>query len=259
MSEKCYYQMEKENVAVVYFNNPPLNALDEETIESFESLMKTLTQDDTVHVIMLTGKGSTFVVGADVNAVQQVDTYQKGVEITSRAQAIVSLCELSPKPVIAVINGLCLGGGMEIALACHMRIAATNAQMGLPEIMLGIIPAFGGTQRSARVLGTAKALEIMLTGMFISMDDALRIGLVNRVYPPETLMDESLKFASSIAKKGQVAVRAIVEAVIKGSKMSLEDGLKLESSLFGKIAETHDKKEGIEAFLQKRKPQFKHC
>lgn len=259
MSNKCYYQMEKENVAVVYFDNPPLNALDEETMEAFEDVMNKLTQDSTVHVIILTGKGSTFVVGADVNAVQQVDTYQKGVEVTSRAQAIVSLCELSPKPVIAVINGLCLGGGMEIALACHMRIAAANAQMGLPEIMLGIIPAFGGTQRSARLLGNAKALEIMLTGMFINMDEALRIGLVNRVYSPETLMDESLKFASSIAKKGQVAVRAIVEAVMQGSKLSLEEGLKLESTLFGKIAETHDKKEGIEAFLQKRKPQFKHC
>ncbi len=259
MSTKCYHQMEKEHVAVVYFDNPPLNALDEETMESFENLMKNLMQDDSVHVIVLTGKGSTFVVGADVNAVNEVDTYQKGVELTSRAQAIVSLCELSPKPVIAVINGLCLGGGMEIALACHMRLAASNAQMGLPEIMLGIIPAFGGTQRSARVLGTAKALEIMLTCMFISMDEALRIGLVNRVYPPETLMEESLKFASSIAKKGQVAVRAIVEAVMKGSRMSLEEGLHLESTLFGKIAETHDKKEGIEAFLQKRKPQFRHC
>jgi len=148
---------------------------------------------------------------------------------------------------------------MEIALACHMRIAATNVQMGLPEIMLGIIPAFGGTQRSARLLGNAKALEIMLTGMFINMDEALRIGLVNRVYPAETLMEEGLKFASSIAKKGQIAVRAIVEAVMKGSKLSLEEGLKLESTLFGKIAETHDKREGIEAFLQKRKPQFKHC
>ncbi len=259
MSNKCYYQIEKDNVAVVYFDNPPLNALDEEVMEAFEDVMNKLTQDSTVHVIMLTGKGSTFVVGADVNAVQQVDTYQKGVEVTSRAQAIVSLCELSPKPVIAIINGLCLGGGMEIALACHMRIAAANAQMGLPEIMLGIIPAFGGTQRSARLLGNAKAIEIMLTGMFINMDEALRIGLVNRVYLPEVLMDESLKFASSIAKKGQVAVRAIVEAVMHGSKLSLEEGLKLESTLFGKIAETHDKKEGIEAFLQKRKPQFKHC
>lgn len=259
MSNKCYYQMEKENVAVVYFDNPPLNALDAETLETFESTMNALTKDNNVHVIVLTGKGSTFVVGADVNAVQEVDTYEKGVEITSRAQAIVSLCELSPKPVIALINGLCLGGGMEIALACHMRIAATNAQMGLPEIMLGIIPAFGGTQRSARLLGNAKALEIMLTGMFINMDEALRIGLVNRVYPPETLMEEGLRFASSIAKKGQVAVRSIIEAVIKGGKLSLEEGLKLESTLFGKIAPTHDKKEGIEAFLQKRKPQFKHC
>ncbi|MEW6527579.1 MAG: enoyl-CoA hydratase-related protein [Spirochaetota bacterium] len=259
MGNKCYYQMEKENVAVVYFDNPPLNALDTETMEQFESVMKQLMQDNGVHVIVLTGKGSTFVVGADVNAVKEVDTYEKGVEITSRAQAIVSLCELSPKPVIALINGLCLGGGMEIALACHMRIAATNVQMGLPEIMLGIIPAFGGTQRSARLLGNAKALEIMLTGMFITMDEALRIGLVNRVYPAETLMEEGLKIASSIAKKGQVAVRAIVEAVMKGSKLSLEEGLKLESTLFGKIAETHDKKEGIEAFLEKRKPQFKHC
>jgi enoyl-CoA hydratase/carnithine racemase len=131
--------------------------------------------------------------------------------------------------------------------------------MGLPEIMLGIIPAFGGTQRSPRLLGKAKALEFMLTGMFVTMQEALQIGLVNRVYAPEDLMEECLKFASSIAKKGQIAVQSIIEAVMKGSSMSLEDGLRLESTLFGRLAETYDKKEGIDAFLNKRKPIFKHC
>ncbi len=259
MNDKCYYQIEKENVAVVYFDNPPINALDTETMELFEHIMKILVTDDTVHVIVLTGKGSTFIVGADVNEVAKVDTFNKGVEITTKAQAIVSLCELSPKPVIAMINGLCLGGGMEIALSCHIRIASNTAQMGLPEIMLGIIPAFGGTQRTPRLLGKAKALEFMLTGMFVTMQEALQIGLVNRVYAPEDLKEECLKFASSIAKKGQIAVQSIIEAVMRGSAMSLEDGLRLESTLFGRLAETYDKKEGIDAFLNKRKPIFKHC
>jgi enoyl-CoA hydratase len=222
-----------------------------------EDCARRIPSDEKVKVVIVTGEGPTFVVGADINKVSEVDTIEKGIDATSRAHAILNLIENSRKPYIAAVNGLCLGGGTELALACHLRIAGDQAQMGLPEIMLGIMPGFGGTQRSARLLGTARALEIMLTGKFIDMKEAERIGLVNRVVPNAEVLDEAMKLAKSISSKGQVAVRAIVEAVIEGVKLPLDDGLALESRLFGRLAESEDKKEGIKAFFEKRKPVFK--
>ena len=176
--------------------------------------------------------------------------------LTSEAQGIINLIENLRKPVIAAINGLCLGGGTELAMACHMRIIGDQAQMGLPEILLGIMPAFGGTQRAARLLGPACALEIMLTGKFIPAAECEKIGLVNRVVPHAAVVDEALKFAKELSYKGQLAVRSIIEAVMEGGRMPLAEGLKLESSLFGGLAESEDKKEGIAAFLEKRRPKF---
>lgn len=257
MGEKCILDIQENGVAVLKISNPPMNAFDEPTLREFESLMKGIAGDGRVKVVVITGDNDLFVVGADVNKVREVNTREEGERVTGEAQGIINLVENSRKPVIAAINGLCLGGGTELALACHMRIASDQAQMGLPEIMLGIIPAFGGTQRSARLLGTARALEIMLTGKFIPMAEAERIGLVNRVVPKDELMNDTLKFAGSIAKKGQLAVRAIVEAVMEGVKLPIEEGLKLESRCFGRIAASEDKEEGIAAFLEKRKPVFK--
>ena len=238
-------------------NNPPMNALDEQVMSEMEDCARRIPSDEKVKVVIVTGEGPTFVVGADINKVSEVDTVEKGIDATSRAHAILNLIENSRKPYIAAVNGLCLGGGTELALACHLRIAGDQAQMGLPEIMLGIMPGFGGTQRSARLLGTARALEIMLTGKFIDMKEAERIGLVNRVVPNDNVLDEAMKLAKSISSKGQVAVRAIVEAVMEGVKLPLDDGLALESRLFGRLAESEDKKEGIKAFFEKRKPVFK--
>lgn len=238
-------------------NNPPMNALDEQVMFELEDCAKRIPSDEKVKVVIVTGEGPTFVVGADINKVSEVDTVEKGIDATSRAHAILNLIANSCKPYIAAINGLCLGGGTELALACHMRIAGDQAQMGLPEILLGIMPGFGGTQRSARLLGTARALEIMLTGKFVDMREAERIGLVNRVVPNAEVLDEAMKLAKSISSKGQVAVRAIVEAVMEGVKLPLDDGLALESRLFGRLAESEDKQEGIKAFFEKRKPVFK--
>jgi len=238
-------------------NNPPMNALDEPTMRQLESSMKKLAGDGSVKVVVITGEGATFIVGADVNKVREVDTREKGEALTSEAQGIINLIENLRKPVIAAINGLCLGGGTELAMACHMRFIGDQAQMGLPEILLGIMPAFGGTQRAARILGPARAMEIMLTGKFLPAAECDRIGLVNRVIPHASLLDETMKFAKELSFKGQLAVGAIMEAVLAGGSMSLAYGLRLESRLFGGLAESEDKKEGIAAFLEKRRPSFK--
>jgi enoyl-CoA hydratase/carnithine racemase len=254
---KVSYNVDERGIAVMKINNPPMNALDEQVMFEMEDCARRIPSDEKVKVVIVTGEGPTFVVGADINKVSEVDTVEKGIDATSKAHAILNLIENSRKPYIAAVNGLCLGGGTELALACHLRIAGDQAQMGLPEIMLGIMPGFGGTQRSARLLGTARALEIMLTGKFIDMKEAERIGLVNRVVPNDNVLDEAMKLAKSISSKGQVAVRAIVEAVMEGAKLPLDDGLALESRLFGRLAESEDKKEGIKAFFEKRKPVFK--
>ena len=254
---KVSYHVDERGIAVMKINNPPMNALDEQVMFEMEDCARRIPSDEKVKVVIVTGEGPTFVVGADINKVSEVDTVEKGIDATSRAHAILNLIENSRKPYIAAVNGLCLGGGTELALACHLRIAGDQAQMGLPEIMLGIMPGFGGTQRSARLLGTARALEIMLTGKFIDMKEAERIGLVNRVVPNAEVLGEAMKLAKSISSKGQVAVRAIVEAVMEGVNLPLDDGLALESRLFGRLAESEDKKEGIKAFFEKRKPVFK--
>ena len=254
---KVSYHVDERGIAIMKINNPPMNALDEQVMFEMEDCARRIPSDEKVKVVIVTGEGPTFVVGADINKVSEVDTVEKGIDATSKAHAILNLIENSRKPYIAAVNGLCLGGGTELALACHLRIAGDQAQMGLPEIMLGIMPGFGGTQRSARLLGTARALEIMLTGKFIDMKEAAQIGLVNRVVPNNEVLDEAMKLAKSISLKGQVAVRAIVEAVMEGVKLPLDDGLALESRLFGRLAESEDKKEGIKAFFEKRKPVFK--
>ncbi len=255
--DKCAYAVDEKGVALLTISNPPMNALDEQTMRELEASLIRIASDDSVKVVVVTGGGPTFVVGADVNKVREINTCESGIATTSEAQGIINRIQDSRKPFIAAINGLCLGGGTELALACHMRIAGDQAQMGLPEILLGIMPAFGGTQRAARLLGPSRALEIMLTGRFVDMSDADRIGLVDRVVPHADVVAEAQKLARGIASKGQLAVRAIVEAVMDGVKLPLEQGLRLESALFGRLAASEDKEEGIRAFLEKRRAIFK--
>ena len=256
MGEKVSYEVNDKGVAILKINNPPMNALDEVTMLELEFSMHQIEVDDTVKVVIITGEGDTFVVGADVNKVKEVDTEEEGMHLTSRAHEIMNLIENSKKPVLAAINGACLGGGTELALACHIRIAGDQAQMGLPEIMLGIMPAFGGSQRSARLIGSARALDMMLTGRFIDAAEADRIGLVNKVVPHDKVLDEALDMAKQISYKSTLAVKAILEAVLEGVKLPLKEGLELESKCFGRLAGSEDKKEGIAAFFEKRKPQF---
>ena len=206
MTDKCTYTVDDKGIALLKFNNPPMNALDADTMYQLEDSMKSIASDGKVKVVVITGEGPTFVVGADVNKVREVNTSDEGIELTSKAHEILNLVENSKKPVIAAINGLALGGGTELAMACHIRIASDQAQMGLPEIMLGIMPGFGGTQRAVRLLGPSRALESMLTGKFIAMAEAEKIGLVNSVVPNDKLLEEAIKLAKQISYKGQLAV-----------------------------------------------------
>ncbi len=257
MGQKVNYDVTDKGVATIIINNPPMNSLDEITMLELEFCIHQIEVDDRVKAVIITAAGATFVVGADVNKVQNIKNAEEGERLSGRAHEITNLIENSKKPVIAAINGACLGGGTELALACHMRIAAEGAQMGLPEVMLGIMPAFGGIVRMTRLLGKAKAMEYILTGKFIGSEEAERVGLVNRVAPPDKLMEEAMKLAKDIAFKGPLSVAAIIETINLSVELSKEEALKLESRLFGKLAESDDKKEGITAFLEKRKPVFK--
>jgi enoyl-CoA hydratase len=245
-------------VAVVTVNRPKvLNALNKKTVEEIECAFYELKNDASIKAVILTGAGEkAFIAGADIN---ELATYgaTAGAEFAHRGQCVLSMIENLGKPVIAAIGGYALGGGLEIAMACNMRVASAKAKVGQPEINLGIIPGFGGTQRLARLVGEGKAMELVLTGDPIGAEEALRIGLVNQVVAPEELMSAARALADKICSKGGVAVRYCMEAVHKGLQGTLAEGLNLEANLFGLCCATEDKAEGTKAFLEKRKPDFK--
>jgi enoyl-CoA hydratase len=207
--------------------------------------------------VIITGGGEkAFVAGADINELAQM-TPITGKETAERGQRVFRSIERCPKPVIAAVNGFALGGGCELALACHIRIASEKAQLGLPEVTLGIIPGYGGTQRMARLLGKGKALELILTADRINATDAERIGLVNKVVPADQLMSAAEEMARKIMSRGPLAVAAAIEAVMSGSEMPFDEGQFLEATLFGLLASSEDMKEGMGAFLEKRTAAFK--
>jgi enoyl-CoA hydratase len=245
-------------VAVVTINRPKvLNALNTATLAELAAAMAALGADGDVRCVILTGAGDkSFVAGADINELA-AQSPVGGREHALKGQQVLDTVEHLGKPVIAAINGYALGGGCELAMACTIRIAADRARMGQPEINLGLIPGYGGTQRLARLVGSGRALELMLTGDQIPAAEALRIGLVNRVVPAADLMAESRALAAAIAAKPPVAVRYILEAVHRGMQLPLREAEVFEATLFGLAASTEDMREGTAAFLQKRKPGFK--
>ncbi|HYH08391.1 MAG TPA: enoyl-CoA hydratase-related protein [Thermoanaerobaculia bacterium] len=248
----------KDGILTITIDRPKvLNALNAQTVAEIGQAFEAARVDDSVKVVILTGGGEkAFVAGADINELAQM-TPITGKEVAEKGQRVFRAIEKFPKPVIAAINGFALGGGCELALACHIRIASEKAQLGLPEVTLGIIPGYGGTQRMARLLGKGKALELILTGDRIAAAEAERIGLVNRVVPADQLLTAAEDMARSIAKRGPLAVRAAIEAVMSGSDMPFEEGQFLEATLFGLLASTADMKEGMSAFLEKRAADFK--
>jgi enoyl-CoA hydratase len=233
-----------------------LNALNAEAKSELRELFNQLKTDNTVDVVILTGSGEkAFVAGTDIRELTVLNS-ETGKDFSARGQAVFNLIENLGKPVIAAVNGYALGGGCELALACHIRIASENAKFGQPEVNLGIIPGYGGTQRLARLIGRGRAMEMILTGNQIDAQEALRIGLVNKIVPQADLMSAALSIAQLIAAKGQVAIRMALKAVNMTEETTLTDGQNLEASLFGVCCDTADFKEGTTAFLEKRKPQW---
>ena len=245
-------------VAVVTVNRPKvLNALNMATLDELERVTAGLAADDAVRCVVITGAGEkSFVAGADINELA-AQSPVGGRQHAMRGQEVFDEIENLGKPVIAAINGYALGGGCELAMACTVRIAADTARLGQPEINLGIIPGYAGTQRLARLVGTGRALELLLTGDQIPAAEAYRIGLVNRVVPGAELMREAKQLAAALAAKAPIAIRYILEAVHHGTEQPLREAQVLEATLFGLVASTEDMREGTSAFLQKRKAEFK--
>ncbi|MBL7074934.1 enoyl-CoA hydratase [candidate division KSB1 bacterium] len=246
----------EDRVALIVIDHPPANALDTPTMEDLDKCIDEVANNDEIKAAVLTGAGMFFIAGADINEINTLKTVQDGEDICSKGQGIINKLEKLRKPVIAAINGMCLGGGNELAMACHLRIASDRARFGQPEINLGIMPGFGGTQRLPRIVGRAKAAEMILTGDMITAQEAYRIGLVNKVVPGMEVVKQAQGIAKRIAAKGAVAIARVMEAIEEGLKVSLEEGLKMEAHLFGLICETEDMREGIGAFIQKRQPKF---
>jgi enoyl-CoA hydratase len=247
-----------DRIAWVTLNRPEkLNALNNEVLGELEQIFADLEQDAAVGVVVVTGAGEkAFVAGADIAELKTLDT--AGARVQSlRGQAVFQRIEAMPKPVLAAVNGFALGGGCELALACHIRIASENARFGLPEVSLGIIPGYGGTQRLARLVGKGVALDMILSGDMTPAADALRMGLVSRVVPQADLKAAAEKLAKTILTRAPIALRSALAAVNEGIEMPQEQGLLYEASLFGLLAATQDMQEGMGAFLEKRAAQFR--
>jgi len=247
----------ENRLARVTLNRPKvLNALNEATIKEIHIAFCALKDDPAVGAVIVTGAGEkAFVAGADINELA-VMTPLQGEASSRLGQAAFSTIENLGKPVIAAVNGFALGGGCELALACHMRFASEGAKIGLPEVGLGIMPGYGGTQRLTRLIGLGRAIELITTARMIDAADAFRMGLVNAVLPAADLIPHCEKVAREILGRGPLAVRYAMEAAIRGSETSLERGLELESAYFGLLSATGDMREGLTAFLEKRKPAF---
>ncbi len=246
-----------DRIARITVNRPEkLNALNRRTLEELGRACDAAGRDPDVGGVVLTGAGpKAFVAGADIAELAE-QTPLGGKDYALEGQGILSRIESLGKVVVAAINGFALGGGCELALACHVRIASENARLGLPEVTLGLIPGFGGTQRLARLVGKGRALELALSGEMIDAAEAHRIGLVNRVVPQGQALEQAETLARLIASRAPLAVRLALESVNEGSEMPLEEGLFLEASLFGLAVTTSDFKEGTRAFLEKRKARF---
>ncbi|MEX0907343.1 MAG: enoyl-CoA hydratase-related protein [Gemmatimonadota bacterium] len=251
-------QLEQDDaLAIVTINRPDkLNALNAATIRQLDAVLQQVLGDSSVRAVIVTGAGSkAFVAGADIAELAAMGPVD-GVAVSRAGQATFRMLERMPKPVIAAVNGFALGGGLELALACHVRIASSAAQFGLPEVKLGIIPGYGGTVRLPRLVGRGRALELMLTGEMIDAAEAYRIGLVNRVEEPAALLPAARQMAARMMANGPVAIALALEAVDHGISATIDDALTLESSLFGLLASTADMREGMAAFLERRKAEF---
>ena len=250
----------KGAVAVVTLNRPKvLHALSALVFDELETVFTAVAANDAVRVVLLTGAGEkAFAAGADLTEVAATDA-ESGERLALRGQAVFRLIETCGRPVIALINGFALGGGCELAMACTMRIASDTAWLGQPEVKLGLVPGYGGTQRLPRLVGEGAALKILLTGKMVGAAEALRIGLVDEVVPAAELMARGEAIAKSIVAVAPLAVAGCIEAVRRGRDVGLEEALRVEAGIFGRLCGTEDKREGVAAFLEKRGAEWKGC
>lgn len=255
MSRQFVTTAVSHQVALVTLQHPPANVLNHAVLDELEQRLGELEADEGVRVLVLTGAGRFFSAGADIHELAQINAPHSGSAFSRRGQALLNRIEQLDKPVIAAINGTCVGGGLELAMACHIRLAAEGSVLGLPEIKLGVIPGFGGTQRLPRIVGPSKATELILAGENITAEEALRIGLVNRVVPLPELVAHTQTLASMIVERGSVAIQSALRAIRAGLENPLSMGLAREAELFGELCATADKREGTQAFLEKRTPR----
>ena len=246
-----------DGIGWITVNRPEkLNAMNIETIEELRTSFRNFAGDAEVRAVILTGAGEkAFVAGADISEFIHLDA-EKGREYARRGQELTKAIEDFPKPVIAAVNGYALGGGTEFALACHVRIASENAKMGQPEVKLGIIPGYGGTQRLSRLVGKGKAMEMILSGRIIEAKEAREIGLVNLVVAPADLLATAEALAKEMIRNAPLALAYSIEAINQGLDRTLAEGLELEAEIFGRCCATDDFREGAKAFIEKRKPDF---
>lgn len=256
MSYELLIVQVEDGIGTITLNRPDvLNALNNQVFTELAQATEEMAQNEAVRVVIITGGDKVFAAGADIGQLAKTNTVE-AAQTNKPSSRAFKLIENIPKPVIAAVAGYALGGGCELALTADVRIAADTAQFGLPEIKLGIIPGAGGTQRLPRLIGAARAKELIFSGDFISAEEAWRIGIVNKVVPTDQLFDSARKMAKRFASRGAVALRMAKSCVNEGLRMDLEAGLQFENKCFSVLCATEDKKEGIEAFLEKRKPNF---
>ncbi len=234
-----------------------LNALNLETVAELQQLFDTYRDNTDIACVIITGAGEkAFVAGADIKELAELDS-RSGADLSAKGQHLMMTIQNFPRPVIAAVNGFALGGGTELAMACDIRLASEKTRFGQPEVSLGLIPGYGGTQRLSRLVGRGKAMQLILSGEMIGAAEAYRIGLADEVYPPEELMDKAVELAELICSKAPVAVALAKESINHGLDVSLPKGCDLEKASFGSVCGSEDKNEGTRAFLDKRKPEFK--
>ncbi len=258
MNFKNLLTRKAEGIGWITINRPEkLNAMNIETIEELRAAFREFGDDAEVRAVIFTGAGEkAFIAGADISEFIHLDA-EKGREYSRRGQDLTATIENFPKPVIAAINGYALGGGTEFALACHVRLASENAKLGQPEVKLGIIPGYGGTQRLARLVGKGKAMEMILSGRIVEAGEAGEIGLVNKVVPAGELLSAAEAMAKEMIKNAPLALAYSIEAINHGLDRTLAGGLELEAEIFGRSCATEDFREGAKAFIEKRKPDFR--
>ncbi|WP_042354852.1 enoyl-CoA hydratase [Bacillus rubiinfantis] len=253
---KCLKWGSKDQIATITIQRPPANALSSQLLRELSTVLDEIEAEPEIRVLIIHGEGRFFSAGADIKEFTTVDSSQAFEKLGRFGQDLFDRIEKFPKPIIAAIHGAALGGGLELAMACHIRLVSETAKLGLPELQLGIIPGFAGTQRLPRYVGVSRAAEMMFTSEPITGVEAVQYGLANHAYPEEEVFDQAHKLAQTIAKKSPVSINAVIQLLNCAKTENFYEGMKKEAELFGEVFISHDAKEGIQAFIEKRPPHF---